>query len=421
MTSKFGLKDFVLLVAILAVGLSVWLAMVQRQREWRQLGLVNTKLNELERHLVLMEDRLAAAAASLPASPAPGAPQAAAADTAWARPGVPVTRTGSWSFVHSPLAVEALEPDGTFTEIFEGQPPIITPYRYADVYGRRVVLGLVCESLGAYHPETLKLRGMLADAWQYAPDGTWARVHINPAARFSDGRPVTSEDVRYTYHDFMSNMEIQAERFRSVYSGIQTVTPIDPHTVEFVFKEPRFDNLDQALGFPIIPRHVYEHFTSTQVNQSTGLLLGSGPFKLEGFDPANPAEQWAPPRDIVLVRNESYWGPKPALERIRFKVVQDSLARLTAYTNGEGDMMRPIPIQWDAKVGLDAEGRPKDPDFLEHHNPLKWFNMQGGYSWIGWQCGPRNGKLTPFHDRRVRLAMTHLIDRETIRREIEKG
>ncbi|VAX39903.1 Oligopeptide ABC transporter, periplasmic oligopeptide-binding protein OppA (TC 3.A.1.5.1), partial [hydrothermal vent metagenome] len=52
---------------------------------------------------------------------------------------------------------------------------------------------------------------------------------------------------------------------------------------------------------------------------------------------------------------------------------------------------------------------------------MKWINMRSGYSFIAWQCGERNGKLTPFHDKRVRQAMTYLLDREKMIRDIWSG
>jgi peptide/nickel transport system substrate-binding protein len=299
---------------------------------------------------------------------------------------------------------------GEFVQVFEGQPPILTPYRYADVYGRYVNDEII-EALGRYGPNTLELEHVLAEAWQMDPQGMWLRVKLRENARFSDGVPVTAEDVRWTHDDFLFNPEIQADRFRSVYNAIAKIEVLSDKVLEFTFKEPRFDNMQQAVLMPIVPKHFYSRFTPSQINQSTGLVMGSGPFRLERLDPTN---QWTPPNDIVLVRNENYWGEKPALARVRFKVVQDSLARMTTFTNGEADMVRPTAPQFDLKRN--------DPEFTRRAQALEWYNVQGGWSFIAWQCGPRAGvRLTPFADRRVRLAMTHLIDRERIRRDISKN
>ena len=425
MQSKFGLKDFVLLVVMLIVGLSVWLKMVQDDRRWNELKQAEARIAEIDANLARLQreagssdvrDELAAIRERLESGvivsgQGDGAPRVAGLPS-WAKEGYEVASTGPWTFVSDPFDDENVEVGGEFIEFFEGQPPKITPYLYADVYGRRVN-DMVVESLGAYHHRTLTMRGRLAEAWQYDPEGYWLRVKIRDAARFSDGEPVTAEDVRWTYEDLLFNDQIEAERFRSVYNAIESIEVLSEKVVEFRFKEPRFDNLSQAFGFPILPKHVYSGWIASPAtfNQSTALLVGSGPFRMASVDPNN---QWTPPGDIRLVRNDRYWGPRPALAALRFRTISDALARLTEYTNGGGDMMRPNNDQFVLQQD--------DPRFTRDHDLRNWFNMQGGYSFIAWQCGPRNGeRLTPFHDKRVRQAMTMIIDRERIRRDIERN
>ncbi len=436
MQNKFGLKDLVLFTLVILIGISVWLSMVQRDKESARLQAVQAKVEAIEgstsriqrtidtelsavRDTVsTLEQRVASGVVlanpgggNAASSNTGGGSSAVDRDESWARPGVKVT----WSkpegpIETSPRSFPGYQDGGEFISILEGQPPIITPYRYADVYGRYIT-DEVTESLGRYNPATLRIEGVLADAWQMDPDGMWLRCRIRGNARFSDGEPVTAEDARYTYHDLIWNMQIEADRFRSVYEAIETVTVVSDKVVEFTFKQPKYDNFAQAMLYPIVPKHFYERFTPQQINQSTGLMMGSGPFRLERLDVNS---QWTPPNDIVLVRNERYWGPRPALDRIRFKIIQDSIARLTAFDNGQGDMIRPTPQQFDLKR--------KDERFNQMAEAKDWYNMQGGWSFIAWQCGPRNGgKLTPFADKRVRLAMTHLIDRDRIKRDIYMG
>ncbi|MCC6659478.1 MAG: hypothetical protein IT437_01195 [Phycisphaerales bacterium] len=465
MQSRFGLKDFVLLLAIIAVGVIGILGWRQNDRVWEKTLVLTDKVNQVaaaqreqpasggrgaeaverlsgeqarQNQAVLAEvarlssrvEALAGAPrvgaplgeATKPPSPPPAtvggpAPEVTAApatvadqhDESWARPGVPVTRAEPLHLARPPQAMDGYAPGGTFVEVFEGQPRTLTPYRYADVYGQRVV-DQVCESLGAYDPQTLKMEGVLADAWQYDPDGMWLRVHINPRAVFSDGTPVTAEDARWTYQDFLYNPEIEADRFRGTYTAVDKIEVLSDRALEYTFKEKRFDSFDQVFGYPIIPKHFYSQFTPRQINEGAGLVMGSGPYRLERLDPSN---QWAPPQDVVLVRNERFWGPPPSMDRLRYRTIQDSLARLTDYTNGKSDMIRPSTDQFRLKVD--------EPGFTNTTHALNWVNMRSGYSFIAWQCGERNGKLRPFHDRRVRMAMTHLIDRQRVSRDIYKN
>ena len=450
MQNRFGLKDFVLLIVVGVVGLLVILGMFQADRGWEKLSTVESKLSELEQILTsgdsnsaeldALREELVSLKKAIAAQPthvhAPGETVAVTSsdrgtpqpstetdsgatassedrDTSWARPGVEIAWQEPWTFANSPEDVPGFRRGGEFTDIFGAQPARITPIIAGDVYSRRV-LDQCVQSLAAHDPITLKTRGMLADAWQYDPNGLWLRVHINPKARFSDGHPVTSEDVHYTFMDFIMNPLIEAERSRATLDMIENVKIIDEQTVEFEFNKFVFTNLDYPMGAPILAKHYYGKFEPAQINQSTGLLFGSGMFRLANIGIDN---QWAPGSDIVVVRNERYWGPeKPALASMRYKIVSQDLARLVAFRNGEGDMMTPTSPQY---------GEFQDDDeFLEENDIYKWLNMRSGYSFIGWQCGNRNnveGQLTPFHDTNVRRAMTMILDRPKMIRDIWDG
>lgn len=455
MQNRFGFKDFVTLAMLGVVVVMLGLLMFQRDRAFEKAqevkdatGELKTMLGSLTSGTEQFNARLGSISAAtqrqveqgeamlaelrgLRADAAsgrldlsgvgeggegsytgPGASSAAAEDhdESWARPGVPVTWSTPWQFTTDP-ATQGGTPGGTFIEIYEGQMRTATPGRYADVYGRRIN-DMVLEPLGWFDPETLELRGRLAQAWQYDPDGLWVRVKIHPRARFSDGKPVTAEDVRFSYMDVIFNPEIEADRERSVYNNITDIKVLSEKVVEFEFKEARYDSLSQAFGFYIMPKHFYEKYVRTPqiYNQSTGLVFGSGPFKIANFDPEH---QWAPPEDIVLERNELYWAPaKPMVDRYRIKSISESLARFTEFKNGNADFIRPTTQQFDA-VSRDEQFR------RSGRQAKKWLNMRSGYAFIAWQCGPRKGeKLTPFHDKRVRQAMTMLIDRDRIIRDI---
>ncbi|MGA1077151.1 MAG: hypothetical protein ACO307_18805, partial [Ilumatobacteraceae bacterium] len=63
----------------------------------------------------------------------------------------------------------------------------------------------------------------------------------------------------------------------------------------------------------------------------------------------------------------------------------------------------------------------EEGDWEDENWSLQWVNMRSGYSFIAWQCGPRQGRLTPFHDERVRQGMTMILDRERMIRDIWDG
>ncbi len=414
MQSRFGLKDFVLMVMVAIVGIAVVLAMYQRDREWDQIQGFSRKAADLEVQLARIESKLdSGVAVAQPKGAKTDAPAGSVArDESWARPGVKVEWQPAWTFATDPRLSKGFAPGGEFTEVFEAQPAKLTPNVQTDVYGRRIV-DLVTECLGAYDPKTLRMRGWLAEAWQVDPEGKWMRVRINPKARFSDGVPVTAEDVRYSYHDFVMNMQIEAERTRSTLDTMDRVEVVSDLVVDFYFKEPYFANVDNALTLFVLPKHYYSKLTPAEINKGTGLLMGSGPYKLESTD---VDRQWTPPDPVVLVRNEQYWGDKTPLARVRFKAIDIELARLVEYKNGGADMITPSSPQFVTGIA--------DPEWVKSNHCLNWVNMRSGKSGIIWNCGPRAGqagKLTPFHDKRVRQAMTLLLDREKMVRDIWKG
>ncbi len=402
MNNRFGFKDFIQIVLLAAVLVMVFLQMTQRDRDRVLQQDMLAKLGAIEKKL---------ASGIVAAGPvrAEGPRTEQSRSESWARPGVKIEWQEPWEFASDPRRQPGFAEGGEFTEIFEGQPAKITPYLSTDVYGRRVI-DRVVESLGAYDPDTLRFRGLMAAAWQQDPAGMWVRVRLRDGLRFSDGEPVTAEDVRWTFQDFIFNPSIEAERSRSLLDQVEDVKVIDGLTVEFVFNKALSFNLQSVLGNYVLPKHFYSKFEPSQINSSTGLLMGCGPYRLERLD---PSEQWAPGQDVVLVRNEGYAGPRSPLDALRFKVVQDELPRLVAYRNGEGDMIIPSSPQF-VKVT-------KEPGWDDDNHSLNWINMRSGYSFIAWNGGPRNGRPTPFGDKRVRRAMTLCLDREKMIRDCWEG
>lgn len=406
MQNKFGLKDFVLLVLVCVVGVLAWMGMRQDDRRWEQNKTLLSKVGSIEQQIARLEAKLESGVIMTGGG---GANAGGVRDESWAVPGVEIEWQPPWCFSNDPRDDEGYRLGGSFTEVFEAQPSKITPVLAEDVYGRRIYAQVV-ESLATWDPETLAMRGLLAEAWQQDPEGMWVRVKIRDNARFSDGKPVTAEDVRWSFHDYINNPELETESLRSIMTSIDRVEVISDKVCEIHFKWLDAYNLQSALLFGVLPKHFYERFTPSQINQSTGLLVGSGPFKLENLD---PDDQWSPGEVVTLVRNEQYWGPKPALERLRYFTIDNDIARLVAYQNGETDMILPSSPQFAEKE--------REPGFEDTTYMLKWVNMRSGYNFIGWQCGPRNGKLTPFADKRVRQAMTMLLDRDLMIRDIWQG
>ena len=282
-------------------------------------------------------------------------------------------------------------------EAFGTNIKTITPLVSADAYAANVQ-SYVLESLITRHPDTLAWEGLIARSWQISEDGLTIRFQLRDDVRFSDGKPLTADDVVFTF-DFIMNSAIQAPRERAYLEKLQSVKALGPYEVEYRFKEPYFEALSLAGGMAILPKHFYGPYLKEpqKFNESKGLLLGTGPYKL--MDSKN----WTPDQgNIELVRNDHYWGDvQPAYHRILWKIIQNDSARLTTYRNGDIDTYSARPMEYQ-NLKQDQQIQGKSHNF-EYMPPVV------GYSYIGWNQF-RAGKPTRFADPRIRQAMTYLTD-----------
>ena len=284
----------------------------------------------------------------------------------------------------------------------------MTPLVSSDVYASNVQ-SYVMESLLMRDPDTLEWVGMIADSWDVSDDGLKLTFKLRKDVVFSDGQALTSDDVVFTF-DFIMNETIAAPRARAYFEKMKAVTAPDKYTVTFEFKEPYFNALSLAGGMSIMARHFYEPYLKEPetFNQSKGLLLGSGPYRLQ--DPKG----WTPDLGMVeLERNPRYWGPiLPAFDRLLWKVIENDSARLTTFRNGEIDVYGARPREY--KTLLD------DTELSARTHNFEYMSPTAGYSYIGWNQGSAD-KPSRFADKRVRQAMTYLTDRERIIEEIMLG
>lgn len=281
----------------------------------------------------------------------------------------------------------------------------ITPLISADAYAASIQ-GYVLESLLTRNPDTLEWEGMIAKSWTISPDGLVIIFKMRDDVKFSDGEPLTADDVVFSF-DFIMTDAIQAPRERAYLDKIKQVKANGKYEVTFTFKEPYFEALSLSGSMSILPKHFYAGYLKEpqKFNESKGLLLGSGPYKL-----ANP-KNWTPDKgNVELVRSEHYWGDvQPTFNRILWKIIQNDSARLTTFRNGDIDTYSARPVEYQT-LKNDKQIIAKSQNF-EYMPPI------AGYSYIGWNQ-ERAGKPTRFADQRIRLAMTYLTDVNRIIKDV---
>jgi len=278
----------------------------------------------------------------------------------------------------------------------DAEPVTLNPILVSsDAYTAYIVGGNIFESLLEYDPDKLILKPLLAESYQVSDDGLEITFKIRDDVWFSDGHPVTADDVVFTYQTIV-NPKIDAASLANYYQDVDRVVKINDHEVKFFMKRLYFKSLEFLGSMPIFPKHEYEFDDPEQFNKHITNPVGSGPYVFDGWDIG---------RQIVLRRNENYWGPKPKLKKIVYRFITNLTAAIQMLRSGDIDFMRPLPEQY-AELS-------KEPEFAKNFYCLSYWHPGVGYFWIGW-----NEDRPFFKDRRVRLAMTHIINRELICKQL---
>ena len=280
------------------------------------------------------------------------------------------------------------------------EPGTLNPVTKRDIYADWIVRRNIFEGLMDYDYDEVKLKCVLAESYEISDNGLEIMFRLRDDVYFSDGVPITAEDVIFTYETII-NPRVDAAQLANYYKDVQKVIKVDDRTVKFIMERPYFKSLE-FLGFGdtgILPRHIYEFSDAMEFNRHRSNCVGSGPYVFE---------RWDVGREIVLRRNESYWGVKPKLKRIVFRIITNEIAALQALRAGEIDFLRPLPEQF--------ADMSKDVDFTSQFRCLSYFTPKIPYFYVGW-----NNDSPFFKDRRVRLAMTHLIDCDKIIKYLLKG
>ncbi|MGF1632953.1 MAG: peptide-binding protein [Phycisphaerae bacterium] len=442
MENRFGLKDFILVGLVLAVLVVLVLSMLQFDRQWDVVKNLESQNRRMEGDLSRMNQKLEQVAAGgggggqivqnfYGVGPSPqgqGTPQTFVPQTNGGSQqgmaqagGNSAGSAGGSTSVAAAAGAEAFElmrraeaePEfargGWYLDNFGTKIGGITPLISQDVYSTWIE-GLVLEGLAQRNPFTKEFEPKLAERWDISEDGLTMTFYLRPGVRFSDGSPLTAEDVKFTF-DWIMNPEVQAERQRSyLEQWLESVEVVDSRTVRFHFKAPYFLNFETAAGTGIMPKAFYSQYKPQDYNEEIGLLMGSGAYMLE-----NPTT-WTPAQDVVLVRNPRYWGVPATFDRMVFKQIQEEAAQLAMLRNGQLDRYAPSPELYDK---LKA-----DPEVMQMANALNYDSAYGGYTYIGWNQERRvNGvaQKTKFADPRVRRAMTMLIDRQRLVDELYRN
>ncbi len=229
----------------------------------------------------------------------------------------------------------------------------------------------------------LTLVGALVKKWEMAPDARSLNLEFRDDVMFSNGDKFTSSDFSWTFFDRIKaghKVDI-AQSMRKVI-GIDTPTPTTA-VMRFDSPAPTTPVWLAFLGSFVVPRAYMEKVGLEGFNAKP---VGTGPYTL--------AEYQMNAR-IVLERNETYWGPKPALKRITVEVIKDPSARVAAIQSGQVDITINVPVREVLRLK-------QAPGLVGELNPITRVIL----------LQVRNDE--GFADPNVRLAAHHAIDKKAL-------
>jgi peptide/nickel transport system substrate-binding protein len=213
---------------------------------------------------------------------------------------------------------------------------------------------------------------------------------IKKDANWSDGKPITSEDIKYTWQTIMNKKwNILSP---TGYDLIKSIDTADPKTAVVSFNGPYAPWKD--LFSDVLPKHALEGKDFNKV-WNTGVTVSGGPFVFK---------QWKSGDQIVVERNNNYWGKKAYLDKLVFKFVEDPTTQLAQLKTGELDLISP-----NADVDLLTQLKSVENTTVKTKPGTRWEQL--GF----------NTTKAPINDVNVRKAIAYSIDRDSIVKNLMKG
>jgi len=247
--------------------------------------------------------------------------------------------------------------------------------------------------------------GLLAQSIERATDNRWVRFHLRPQARFHDGRPVTADDVVFTFDTLMKD---GAAYYKAYYADVTKVVAEGPLTVRFDFRHSGNRELPLIAGqLPVLPKHYWQgrDFSKTTLEPP----LGSGPYRIDDVQPG---------RSLRYARVKDWWAKDLPLNRgfynfdtLVIDYYRDNIVALEALKAGQFDFRAENSAKnWATAYDAPAirEGRLHKEEFA-NGNPA---GMQGFVF---------NLKRSKFADPRIREAISLLFDFEWTNRQLFSG
>jgi peptide/nickel transport system substrate-binding protein len=286
----------------------------------------------------------------------------------------------------TPTGGGSVEPQrgGNLTFAISSYPQDMNPYSFTVDNISIAVFGSWWEYLVRPSADGSTFEPRLAESYIVSPDQKTYTFKLRSGVMFSDGSPLTTDDVVTSLHHAFTEKESQ---IAFIGPNVKSITAPDAQTVTVQLKKPWPYLLSDLSGFnaAILPWKLID-----QEGYDTFLKhpIGTGPFALESTSPGS---------SIKVVRNTNYWDPgKPYLDSITFNVVPSDTARVTAVQGGQADLAENPPLNQLSS--------------LQGNSQVRVYNFPSALV----ELIPLNVRNAPLDNVKLRQAISLAIDRETI-------
>jgi peptide/nickel transport system substrate-binding protein len=247
----------------------------------------------------------------------------------------------------------------------------------------------------------MKLKPGLAQSWRAIDDLTW-EFKLRRNVKFHDGTPFTAEDVVATYKRVPS-VPNSPSSYATFTKPIVETKIVDPYTVIFKTASPHVLLPSDLAAVYIVPKAVAEKAATEDFNSGKA-AIGTGPYKLAEFVHNSR---------IVLKANYGYWGGEEPWDKITFKILSNSAARVAALLSGDVQMIETVPTSDIAKIASDRNFSVAD----KVSNRVIYVHLNQWKDNTAPFVISKDGKAldkNPFRDARVRKALSMAINRDAI-------
>ncbi|MBR4559846.1 MAG: ABC transporter substrate-binding protein [Fibrobacter sp.] len=297
-----------------------------------------------------------------------------------------------------PIASKDARPCGTITLWGSAMPKSFNMWEDYNSFSAEL-MGMMFEPLVSLHSTEDREVGVLADSWNVSEDGKTFTFHVDARARWSDGKPVTAEDVQF-YYDVIMDEKNLTPIFKVGLSRFDRPEVVDSLTVKMTAKESHWGNFWEAAGMLAFPKHAWAGKDFNQIRYEFPVV--SGPYKIKTF---------REDRYVELQRRADWWGFKKNwnrgkynFEKIRYRFMNDQTKALEAFKKQD--------INAYAIYTSSIWMKQTDFDAIQKGWAVKQriFNKEP----IGFQGMAINLRKPQFQDVRVRRALSMLLNREAM-------